>query len=216
MADLAPIALSTYSRIDHLTKTVESLKKNTLANQSDLFVFSDEAKEGDIDNVKSVREYISKIDGFRSVTIIERFSNSRVYNNREGIKRLAEAYGMYIFIEEDVVTAPVFLEYMNHCLSIYEKESMILSISGYSPPIKMPAEYPYQNFFLPRFNAWGFGSWVNRFDPFNLSFSLHELIELRKTRRSFVDRYVGQDFWGMAFSDCTNRFDALDVKLMFK
>ena len=43
--NLAPIVLFCYNRPKHLQKTIDHLKKNHLAKQSDLFIFSDEAKD---------------------------------------------------------------------------------------------------------------------------------------------------------------------------
>ena len=53
--DLAPIAVSTYARPQHLQQTIAALQKNTLAQQSELFVFSDAPKPGDEDKVEAVR-----------------------------------------------------------------------------------------------------------------------------------------------------------------
>jgi hypothetical protein len=38
---LAPIGLSTYSRLLHLKQTIEALKANTLAKESDLYIFKE-------------------------------------------------------------------------------------------------------------------------------------------------------------------------------
>ena len=42
---LAPITLFVYNRPFHTRKTLESLEKNTLAKESELFVFADGPKE---------------------------------------------------------------------------------------------------------------------------------------------------------------------------
>ena len=55
MTKLAPIALFVYNRFGTTKKTVEALKKNYLASQSELFIFSDGAKNsGSIESVKKV------------------------------------------------------------------------------------------------------------------------------------------------------------------
>jgi len=51
--NLAPIVLFTYNRPWHTMQTVEALKKNELAQESELFIFSDGwkneyNKEGDV------------------------------------------------------------------------------------------------------------------------------------------------------------------------
>jgi len=53
MMNLAPIVLFTYNRPWHTRQTVEALKKNELAQDSELFIFSDGwkneyNKEGDV------------------------------------------------------------------------------------------------------------------------------------------------------------------------
>jgi hypothetical protein len=56
---LAPIVLFVYNRLDHTKQTVEALQKNELASESELFIYSDAAKneEGTL-KVKAVREYL--------------------------------------------------------------------------------------------------------------------------------------------------------------
>ena len=54
---LAPIILFTYTRLDHLKETVKALKKNELASESKLFVFSDGPKNGKaVNDVNKVRK----------------------------------------------------------------------------------------------------------------------------------------------------------------
>ena len=45
--DLAPIGIITYSRIEFLKKTIESLKRNPIAIKSQLYIFVDGPKDGD-------------------------------------------------------------------------------------------------------------------------------------------------------------------------
>ena len=40
---LAPVVLFVYNRLDHTTNVIDSLRKNLLADQTDLYVFSDAA-----------------------------------------------------------------------------------------------------------------------------------------------------------------------------
>ena len=68
----APITLFVYNRLEHTRQTIEALQKNTLANQSDLIIFSEAPKlEAQDEAVREVREYIQQIDGFKSIKIIE-------------------------------------------------------------------------------------------------------------------------------------------------
>src|SRR5450432_4272868 len=79
---LAPIALFVYNRPEHTMRTVESLRSNILAQQSDLYVFSDAAKNGSAAGaVEAVRNFVRSIDGFKSVTVIERERNLGLANS---------------------------------------------------------------------------------------------------------------------------------------
>ena len=59
----AHIALFVYNRPDHTRKTIEALKQNTLAKDSELIIFSDAAKsEAQVEAVREVRRYIREAD----------------------------------------------------------------------------------------------------------------------------------------------------------
>jgi len=70
---LAPIVLFVYNRPWHTQQTIEALQKNELANESELFIYSDAPKnESAKGSVTEVRELIKNIKGFKQVTVIER------------------------------------------------------------------------------------------------------------------------------------------------
>lgn len=214
---LAPIGLSVYKRIDHFRKTVKALQANTLAGESPLFIFSDAPAPGDEGEVQAVREFARTIDGFKDVTLIEREQNSRVRNNRGGMKQLLAAYGRMIFLEEDIVTAPGFLSFMNSALDFYESNPAILSISGYCPPLTLPPDSVNDVFILRRFSAWGFATWADRMDPFGLEVDVQAVKNLLKNParvREFIE--YGEDMLRMLLAEAGGDLDALDVKLMFR
>lgn len=163
-AELAPIALFVYNRPEHTRRTVEALRANELAQQSDLFVFADGAKnEPAVAAVQSVREYVRGMEGFRSVTIIERERNFGLSNSIiNGVTQLCDQYGRVIVVEDDVVTAPDFLTFMNHALERYKEEPRIFSVSGFNLPIATPPSYSYDAFCSYRFMCWGWGTWKDR------------------------------------------------------
>lgn len=211
---LAPIGLSTYSRLDHLKQTVDALQGNTLAPQSELYIFSDAPRPGDEEKVREVRNFIKTINGFKRVEIVERERNNRVYNNRQGMRMLLDRYGKMIFLEEDIVSAPTYLEFMNFALDAYKDNPRIMSIAGYRPPIAIPSDYPYDVFLLPRFDPWGFGIWKDRFD----------LIEMKIPKRVVQEIYLkpknllqfsrgGIDLLPFVLNNYFQYGDGLDVKI---
>jgi len=161
MSKLAPIGLSAYSRINHLKKTVEALKKNTLAKKSELFIFSDAPKKGDEEKVGIVRDYIHNVGGFRKVHIIERKENNSAFNGRDGMRQLLEKYGKIIFMEEDNVSHPMFLKYMNEALDFFYYDKKIVAIRGYCVPVKFRADYS-RSFFVSVYFGVPFATWSDR------------------------------------------------------
>ena len=155
---LAPIALFVYNRPVHTSMTVDALRKNILANQSDLVIFSDAPKAGVSENkVHEVREYIHQIDGFKSLTIIERSANFGLADSIiEGVTKLCNDFGKVIVLEDDLITSPYFLQYMNDALDFYEKEENVVAVDAYMYPIKstMP-----ETFFLKDPGCWGWATW---------------------------------------------------------
>ena len=117
--DLAPIVLFVYNRPDHTRQTVEALQKNELAVDSELFIYSDAAKNENAEQkVNEVREYIKSIDGFKKITIIEREKNWGLANSIiDGVTNIVNEYEKIIVLEDDLVTSPYFLRFMNSSLS---------------------------------------------------------------------------------------------------
>lgn len=214
MINTAPICLSVYKRINHVKQTISALQKNLLAEESILYIFSDHPMIGDEEEVRNVRRYLKKINGFHDVFIIEREENNRVKNNRNGIKKILDDFGKVIFLEEDIVTAPGFLSYLNFALDFYKEHKNVISVSAYCPPIEIPEDYKYSTFFLPRFNAWGFGTWKNKFDPFEFS-----LIDYEKNikDKNFLEKLTagGDDIFYLVQNDYNGYIDALDIKVMY-
>lgn len=127
----APILLFTYNRLSETKQTVEALQKNYLASQSKLFIFSDGAKNfRDVQKVKDVREYIGSIDGFKSVKVFESTENKGLANSIIiGVTKIITEYGRVIILEDDLISTPNFLNFMNEALSFLpEIEQMKVSL----------------------------------------------------------------------------------------
>ncbi len=216
MQNLAPIGISVYSRIVHLIKVIEALKRNTLAIDSDLYIFSDAPKIGDNEEVEKMRKYLYTINGFKNVYVIERKENCRIKNNRDGMKQLLEQYGCMIYLEEDIVTAPGFLSFMNEALVFYKNNNTILSITSYSSPFKIPKSYDYDVYLLQRFNAWGFATWNDRFDPYGFDIHDNGIDEFFSSKKNIMEfKKNGEDSYRMLLAEFNNELDALDVKITF-
>jgi hypothetical protein len=179
---LAPIALFAYNRPDHLRRTVEGLRENTLACQSDLHIFSDGTKSGDSSNeVEEVRRFIHKIDGFRSVTIVERPRNFGLAASIiDGITQLCNRFGQVIAVEDDLLTAPDFLRFLNAALDRYRLDSQVFSIGAINFAIDIPQDYPWDAFFSYRNCSIGWATWKDRWQK--ADWKVADYIEFRSDR----------------------------------
>ena len=132
--DLAPIVLFVYNRPWHTKQTIEALRKNELAKDSNLFIYSDEAKNDEArKSVYEVREYIDTIDGFKNITIIKREKNFGLASSIiDGVTKIINKYGKVIVLEDDLITSAYFLNFMNAGLDAFKNRDDIFSITGFS------------------------------------------------------------------------------------
>lgn len=155
---LAPIALFVYKRPLHTHQVIEGLRTNPEASHSDLFVFSDAAKD-EIANedVAAVRTLIRGIRGFRSLAVVERDTNLGLARSIiAGVTELIVRYGRVIVLEDDVIPSKHFLRYMNDALEKYRNVPEVASIHAYSYPVKRPLP---ETFFLRGADCWGWATW---------------------------------------------------------
>lgn len=164
--ELAPIVLFTYRRPIHVRQTVEALLLNEEAADSDLIIYSDGVKDEDSkDGVEKTRSYIRSITGFKSIQIIERPKNVGLANNIiDGVTSVVDKYGRVIVVEDDLITSPFFLRYMNEGLSLYENVQEVISIHGYMYPVK--GRLP-ESFLIKTADCWGWSTWKRGWDLFN-------------------------------------------------
>jgi hypothetical protein len=188
--DLAPIVLFVYNRLYHTQRTVEALKNNTLANESELFIFSDAAKnEAAAAAVGEVREYISGISGFKKIHITERSENMGCDPSiLDGVSCVISEYKKVIEVEDDIVTTPLFLKYMKNALNVFEDDERIWSVSGYAPPIKISASYADDIYLSMRPASWGFGTWENRWNAVDWAkIGIEEVFRDSQLRKMFCE-----------------------------
>jgi len=185
---LAPLALFVYNRLQHTRQTVEALQKNGLAKDSDLFIFSDgPKKEADKEKVKEVQDYIQTIFGFKSITVTKRSENLGLSKSIiTGVTEIINKYKKIIVLEDDLVTSPYFLKYMNEALNLYEKDERVISIHGYIYPLK---ERLPETFFLRGADCWGWATWKRGWDLFELDGKklLKELKDKQLTKKFDFD-----------------------------
>lgn len=181
----APILLFAYNRPAHIRRCVESLLANTLAGESDLFVFSDAPKtDADKPGVEEVRAALRDIHGFHSVSIVERDTNWGLARSIiDGVTRLVESRGRVIVVEDDLVVAPYFLQFMNDALDVYEDEPRVGHIQAcdFTQDTHLP-----DTFLIKWTGSWGWATWKRAWQHFNPNGSqLLQQLEERGLTRTF-------------------------------
>lgn len=163
---LAPILLFVFCRADHARKTLQALAANELASDSDLIVYADAARhEGEKPAVEATRAVVRAAQGFRSVTLVERPANFGLARNIiEGVSDLCARHGRVIVLEDDIVTSPQFLAFMNAALDKYKDDSKVWHVSGWNYP--MDTAGLDDAFFLRVMNCWGWATWADRWQYF--------------------------------------------------
>lgn len=181
----APICLFMYKRPDHGRRTIDSLRANALAAESDLFVFCDGAKTAeDEEGVHEVRRLARTITGFRQLTIIERPANLGLAQSIiSGVTDVVSKYGRTVVVEDDLVTSPFFLKFLNDGLDTYQDDAEVASIHGYQYPIRRPVP---DTFFLRGTDCWGWATWQRAWQHFEPDGSkLLTELKARRLEREF-------------------------------
>lgn len=179
---MVPIVLFVYNRPWHARQTIEALQKNTLAKESELFIYSDGPKNEKAEaKVRQVRDYIKTIEGFQKVTIVEREKNfGLAANTTDGVTSIINNHGRVIVLEDDLITSPYFLTFMNEALDFYENEEKVMHISGYMFPID--TEGLPEAAFHRATCSWGWGTWKR-------AWSLFEY-DVEKIMKSFTPQMI--------------------------
>ncbi|MDF2529246.1 MAG: glycosyl transferase [Gammaproteobacteria bacterium] len=164
---LAPIVIFAYNRPSHLKQTITALLANPLAKESEVFIYSDAAKtSNDQTKVNEVRAYIDSITGFKSLKLIKQSHNLGLASSIiSGVTEIVNQFGKVIVLEDDMITSPYFLTYMNQALNLYEHDAVVASIHGYVYPTK---ENLPDTFFIKGADCWGWATWKRAWDTFEV------------------------------------------------
>jgi len=157
----APIALFAYKRPQHLRRTWESLRANHGAAASDLIVYCDGPKRpADTAEVAAAIAEIRRLaaeGGFRSVEVVERPANLGLARSIiTGVGQAVERWDRVIVIEDDLITSPHFLDFMNDGLDLYAADELVASLHGFMYPVAVPAR---DTLFLRGADCWGWATW---------------------------------------------------------
>lgn len=163
MSDFSPIALFVYRRPVHARQVLEALAQNPEAEHSELHIFSDGAKSTastvELEEITEVRKVIRERKWCGDVHLHEAATNLGLAKSIiDGVTRILVDHERIIVMEDDIVTSPGFLAYMNEALELYAGNERVMHISAFLPTSSYRALLP-KSFFHPMMWCWGWATW---------------------------------------------------------
>jgi hypothetical protein len=165
---LAPIAIFAFRRPGHVRRLIESLRANPEFAESPVVAYCDGPRsEADAAPVAETRSVIRSA-GIPDLRMVERERNLGLANSViAGVTELCDQYGRVIVLEDDLVLAPTFLDYMNAALTRYADRPEVYAVNGTMYPVELPAKE--DALFLPLVNSSGWATWSRAWADFDAS-----------------------------------------------
>lgn len=215
--DPAPIALFAFNRPDHLSRVLEALAANRLADRSSLTLFCD-GPRNDAEKIQTdaTRGVARAATGFANVRVVEREQNLGCARSFiQGLEEMFAAHERLVVMEDDILCSPHTLEFLNTGLERYADEPAVFNIAAWSPPPRIfpiPDDYPYDTYAIPRFNCWGWASWRDRFTSVDWDVTDYDRFIRTPVLQRAYDR-GGADMTTMLRMQMEGRLNTWDVRV---
>lgn len=206
----APVLIPTLCRYEHFVRCIESLKQNTWAKYTDVYIGLDyPKKQCHWEGYNKICKYLKKnFSEFKSFNVIKRTENYGSYRNMLDLREyIFKNYDRFIRTDDDAEFSPNFLEYINKCLMHYENNENIIGVTGYSYPLEWLVDSESnvfeEDFICP---MWGTGFWREKYREFeeqltkghlrkNFNKYLSNIEKNRLTDARFIDYINGVLCW---------------------
>lgn len=217
-----PILLITFNRPEHTKRTLEAL---LIQRPRELYIFQDGPRNGnqkDMINCSSVQtvidDQLSKLD---YDIVVHKYYSDINRGCRDAIiyaiSSVLKEHESVIVVEDDIVTSPAFLDYMNKALDYYKDNKSVHSISGYShspSKFQVPDSYEYDVYASPRLFNWGWGTWRDRWEQVDWSMSYYDEFIKNPAQIEAFNR-GGDDMTPMLVDEKEGRSSAWDIQFAF-
>lgn len=227
---LAPIIVFAYNRPEHLRKTLTWLGQNELANESTLYIFCDGPKVNASEEMRKriadlhaqAKQYAieaPKQGKFKAVHVICAEKNKGLANSIiGGVTEVLDKHGRVIILEDDLLTSPYFLKYMNEALDKYESYPSVFSVSANRPPVNkmaIPADYEYDVFVSLRPFSTGWATWKNKWERIDWSLDyLNDFLKHPEQIKAF--NRGGDDLTNMLLLQSDHKIDSWAIRYSFQ
>ncbi|MBD2752280.1 glycosyltransferase [Spirosoma validum] len=212
----APVILFAYKRPAELKATLQALKANYLASQSDLYIFVDAPKRPE-DSIKvaQVQQLLNDTTGFRNIYRDYAKTNIGCADSViRGISLVLAKHPSAIIVEDDLVTSPNFLDFMNQGLAQYADSKQVYSVAGYTFPFPRPTDYASDAYFIPRHSPWGWATWSDRWQSIDWDMTDYpDFTQDKRQQKAF--NQGGSDLVRMLADQMEGRSDAWDIRFCY-
>lgn len=210
--ELAPIALFTFKRAQHTERTLQALARNPEFERSSLHIFCDGARRPD---------EAAAVEATRAVARAWPHTNKHVHEapaNRglaasitAGVQALCEAHGRVIVIEDDLVAAPVLLDYLNRALQAYKADERVMQISGHMFPVTLPPAAA-DAVFLPFTTSWGWATWHRAWQHYDPAMVAYGQLEASRSLRRRFDLDHAYPYFAMLSKQRAGQIDSWAIR----
>lgn len=208
----APIALFAFNRPEHTRRALESLASNSLAGQSELFIFCDGPRRSEEQvAIARVKEIATSAQWCGKVHLISQESNLGCAESViRGVNKLCAYQDRVIVLEDDLVISPCFLEYMNDALERYADQPQVMQITGYMFPVN--AELNADAHFLPFTSSWGWATWPRAWEFFDKNMIGYQALASNPPLRKRFDLDSAYPYFDLLTAQREHKIDSWAIR----
>lgn len=167
----SPVIVFAFNRPLHLSKCLDSLRANPSIINREVFVVID-GPRNEFDRLAQIetKNILRKYEDLFTLRVITRFENVGLKKSIEqGVTELLKSNQSVIVLEDDLIVAPIFLEFIDTMLNKYSTDDSICQISGYDylSNIRENDHRPFTAYKLLGGDCLAWATWNSRWTLYN-------------------------------------------------
>lgn len=227
--NLVPVIIFNYNRPDHSLQTWETLSRNQYAAETELYLYCDGPKANASDEMRQriaelhtqAKQYAidaPKAGKFNAVHVVCAEANKGLANSIiGGVSDVIAKHGRVIVLEDDLLTSPYFLTYMNEALDFYENRPAVMSIAANRPPLSrfaIPEDYEYDVFASLAGYSTGWATWKDRWNRVDWSMDYLPSFSKKPAEVEAFKR-MGDNVYDMLWLQYQGKIDSWAVRFCY-
>lgn len=198
------LAFFVYKRPDLTQKVLESIKRNQFEK---IYVFQDGLRnEKDRKCWEEVNNLINAIDFMETEVIVSDVNKGLANSIIDGMNYVFSRHEVAIALEDDVVLADGYKEFMQAAFEKYADNKKVMSMCGGGFGSSIPKDYPYDVYFSYRMSSIGFGTWKDRWDTFERNPWMLKKIKSNPPKAEML-KWAGNDLEVMVNASISGHID---------